>query len=288
MSKMFDESSSNQYDVPGDPNLYCIGSITRPGLPPSERQRVVLTMLAKIGNNSASSVAANLLRSFPNIQDVMMVGIAGGVPDPANAARHVRVGDIVVSLNSGVIQYDMIKLSRGGLEIRDTSQPPSARLIQFAKLLEANRLQGIRPWEKYIAQTCPTIENSRRPSEELDVLMSDEVPAQRVGHPQDPDRIPGQPRVHYGNIASANTLLKDPGKRDQLRRDFNVLAVEMEGSGIADGTWIAGAQYVLIRGVCDYCDSYKNDVWQNYAAVAAAAYCRALIEALPKFDPSVG
>ena len=34
-------------------------------------------------------------------------------------------------------------------------------------------------------------------------------------------------------------------------------------------------------GICDYCDSHKNDDWQKYASIVAAAYTRALIETMP-------
>jgi hypothetical protein len=57
--------------------------------------------------------------------------------------------------------------------------------------------------------------------------------------------------------------------------------VEMEGFGIAEATWNLGRGYLVVRGICDYCDSHKNDVWQGYAAVVAAAYARAVLEELP-------
>jgi hypothetical protein len=57
-------------------------------------------------------------------------------------------------------------------------------------------------------------------------------------------------------------------------------AIEMEGSGVADASWEAGCPYLIIRGICDYCDQNKNDEWQNYAAVVAAAYTRTLLESL--------
>lgn len=82
-------------------------------------------------------------------------------------------------------------------------------------------------------------------------------------------------------IASANTLLKSYKKRQQLKEEFGVYAVEMEASGIADTTWEMGTGYIVIRGICDYCDEYKNDDWQEYAALAAASYARDLIENLP-------
>ena len=61
----------------------------------------------------------------------------------------------------------------------------------------------------------------------------------------------------------------------------------MEGSGIADATWTSGASYIVIRGICDYCDGRKNDLWQGYASVVAAAYARALLAALP-VEPDLG
>jgi len=52
----------------------------------------------------------------------------------------------------------------------------------------------------------------------------------------------------------------------------------MEGSGIADATWNFEVGYLIIRGICDYCDENKNDIWQKYASIAASVYTRALLE----------
>ncbi len=100
-------------------------------------------------------------------------------------------------------------------------------------------------------------------------------------HPADPLRVEGRPRIFHGPIASANVLLKNPARRDALRDQFNVKAVEMEGSGIADVTWDRLLGYLVVCGVCDYCDSAKGDEWQHYAAAVAAAYTRALLEIVP-------
>jgi nucleoside phosphorylase len=100
-------------------------------------------------------------------------------------------------------------------------------------------------------------------------------------HPEDAERRTGQPRVFLGPIASANTLLKDPVRRDALREQLGAKAVEMEGSGVQDATWSHGVGYLVVRGICDYCDSNKNDLWQRFAAVVAAAYVRAVLEAMP-------
>jgi nucleoside phosphorylase len=60
-----------------------------------------------------------------------------------------------------------------------------------------------------------------------------------------------------------------------------VKAIEMEGAGVADATWAASLPgYLVVRGICDYCDENKGDAWQPYAAVAAAAVTRAILEGL--------
>ena len=150
------------------------------------------------------------------------------------------------------------------------------------RILEANRISGNYPWETFIKRASH-LEAANRPEEQTDVLFlwqkkDSLLTKRRIQHPNDPYRRKGQPKIHYGKIGSANTLLKDPTLRDELGKKYGVLAIEMEGSGIADGTWRSGKSYILIRGISDYCDLMKNDLWQQYAAIAAAAYARSLIE----------
>ena len=219
-----------------------------------------------------------------------MVGIAGGVPDPNNADNHVRLGDIVISMDAGVMQFDFGKLEQsvyqgkppcGHLTIRATDPPPSARLQQAVRFLEARRIRKEHPWEPYIARAT-TLENAVRPPKSRDILYDFHDPSRVILHPRDTMRVAGQPKLHYGLIGSSNMLLKEPRLRDCLRDEYKVRAIEMEGSGIATATWMNGhTGYLLIRGICDYCDSHKNDIWQGYAAAVAASFARALIESIP-------
>ena len=34
---------------------------------------------------------------------------------------------------------------------------------------------------------------------------------------------------------------------------------------------------LVIRGICDYSDTHKNDEWQGYAAMTAAAFAKDLL-----------
>src|SRR6202046_1602242 len=38
---------------------------------------------------------------------------------------------------------------------------------------------------------------------------------------------------------------------------------------------------LVVRGICDYADSHKNQRWQGYAAATAAAYAKGLLSVIP-------
>jgi nucleoside phosphorylase len=85
------------------------------------------------------------------------------------------------------------------------------------------------------------------------------------------------PVVHYGVIASGNQVVKDGIKRDQWRKELDVLCFEMEAAGLVDNF-----PCLVIRGICDYADSHKNNRWQKYAAAVAAAYAKELLLVIPQ------
>lgn len=138
----------------------------------------------------------------------------------------------------------------------------------------------MRPWLAQLLR-ANDLQASARPSQEGDLLGATPPRDGWIPHPEDPLRVAGQARIFVGKIASGNTLLKNAVVRDELRRRHGVRAVEMEASGVADAAWSHEAGYLVVRGICDYCDEHKNDDWQGHAAVAAAAYVRALLGSMP-------
>ena len=254
-----------------------------------ETHTVVLAMAVAMGNSVAGIWVSNLTRDYPTVETVIMVGIAGGVPNPEKPEDHVRLGDVVVSGQAGVVQYDFVKEEVARIIARYSSHRPSARYLQAVKRLEAEGLTNQKTWVDEISR-AESLVGAARPDDGSDILYRFErsssgvLTKTRVEHPHDPRRVAGQPRVFVGPIASANTLQKNPFRRDELREQFGVRAVEMEGSGIEDATWIAEVGYMIVRGICDYCDPAKNDIWHGYAAVVAAAYARALLKLLPSAD----
>jgi len=256
---------------------YMLGVI--PSLREGEHQ-VVLAQTMRMGNNSAAIRASKLLTDFPSIDRIIMCGIAGGVPNPEKADEHVRLGDIVVSNGQGVIQYDFGKQTQAAFDHRHAPRPPSASLLEAVQVLEQDRLTGKRPWEGHfregLALRCLT-----KPPDSSDVVLDKDE--KTVGHPPYSGPLP---RIFHGSVASANCVQGDYRKRDKLRDLFKIKAVEMEGSGIADASWeYEKAGYLIVRGICDYCDNRnkdaQTDAWKPYVALAAAAYVRALLEMIP-------
>jgi len=238
---------------------------------------VVIMLLAGQGNDFGADGAAILLERYRTVKQIILIGIAAGVPHPERLEDHVRLGDVVVSDQYGVVQYDYIKKTSDEVIFRASPRPPCAKLLKAARLLKASEIRGRHPWLEFIQGASHEL-NVDRPPESTDILVKG---VERISHPNDPIRKEGCPRVFLGTIASANILLKDACFRDQLRDKFGVKAIEMEAAGVADATWSCGASYLIVRGISDYADPNKNDLWQPYAQIAAAAYVRALLESLP-------
>jgi hypothetical protein len=85
---------------------------------------------------------------------------------------------------------------------------------------------------------------------------------------------PSNPVVHFGLIASGDTVMKSGEDRDEIAARDGVIAFEMEGAGV----WETFPSSLVIKGVCDYADSHKSKRWQGYAAATAAAVMKGFLE----------
>lgn len=258
-----------------DPNSYAFGRI-------GQHNVVAASLPGEYGTNSAASVAAHIARTFTSIKFCLLVGIGGAVPSLTN---DIRLGDVVVShpqgTYSGVMQYDLGKSLERGLRIREGSltRPPRFLLGAISNL-RADPQRKDNPLCPYLEEIWEKNKAYRFPQEELDQLFVSTYRhnpenkscagcfGRRVERPR---RDQTHPIIHYGVIASGNQVIKSAGLRDSLIQD-NVLCVEMEAAGIMNEL-----PSLVIRGICDYADSHKNDAWQEYASATAAAYAKLLL-----------
>ncbi|KAF7713078.1 Uncharacterized protein PECH_001999 [Penicillium ucsense] len=266
---------------PNDQNTYILGNIGE--------HNVVIASLPSgaYGNTSATSVGMQLLSSFHSIRFGFMVGIGGGVP---SSLADIRLGDIVVSqptdTSGGVIQYDLGKALTGGQFKRTgmLNRSPKVLLTALATLQAHHLTEDSRVVEfvsNLQAKMAPhKAAKFTRPTQgdclfqaEYDHVASDTCvdcdPTKLVSRPP---REHQEPVIHHGIIGSANQVVKDGRRRDQLARDSGIYCVEMEAAGLMNDF-----PCLVIRGICDYADSHKNKEWQGYAAAVAAAYAKELL-----------
>lgn len=273
MKMMMHEVKECFFDDRGAGHRFFVGKLKSAN---GKKHRIALG-LCGMGNNKAAIRATNMLNHFKSIDSIIMTGIAGGIPSFQNDGKQIRLGDIVVS--DGVTQYDFVKETLESINIRSNSAKPSAQLLEAVDVMKIHEYENVYPWHEYLDKFSSNPQFIK-PEEDTDKLY--DLEDNLCEHPFDSTRTE-YPKVFMGGIASANNLLKNPQKRNMLKDSYGVLAVEMEASGIADATWNYDIGYLVIRGICDYCDKHKNDVWQEYAALVAAAYTRSLIEELPSF-----
>ena len=165
------------------------------------------------------------------------------------------------------------------------NRPPQALLTALSKLQTYHLTHGSRMLD-FIAEAEQKIpryaSKFARPPQEYRLYFSDYQhiesgstsckacdPTQVVPRPS---RDHNEPVVHYGLIASANKIVKDSKLRDQLSRDLGVYCVDMESAGLLNHF-----PCIVVRGICDYADSHRNNDWQGYASIVAAAFAKELL-----------
>ncbi|PYH42662.1 ankyrin repeat protein [Aspergillus saccharolyticus JOP 1030-1] len=243
---------------------------------------------------SLSDVATQLQANFASVRIILMVGIAGAVP---NTNEDIRLGDIVVS-NSAVGRPGAIQYAANGEQMEDQilrgralGQPTSSLLLTATRKAETAAIFGDSKIDQYVADIVrkdPVIFS--RPSPEQDFLFEPNYGQATIdsGESACRDCNPGRvrsrqpretprPTVHYGLIATGHHAVRHGATRDTLPYKQGVLSSETGAIGLKDA-----AQYLIIRGICNYADSHRSKLWHPYAAVAAAAYAKEVLSFIPK------
>lgn len=265
-----------------DNNDYALGRIGR--------HNVAIAVLpgGEYGTVSAAGVARDMLHTFPNIRIGLMVGIGGGAP---SAKHDIRLGDVVVSEPhnglGGVFQYDFGKniQDQEFQATRFLAPPPTVLLTAINGLKAEYTIDGHTIREDIRAClannsrlrkgfSAPSVKEDRLYFSEV-IYRPGETATDGVSVKTRParDKDDDDPAIHYGLIASANQLMEDARLRDRYADEKNVLCFETEAGGLMNHF-----PCLVIRGICDYSDTHKNEEWQGYAAMTAAAYARDLLK----------
>ncbi|SCN89521.1 uncharacterized protein FFM5_04722 [Fusarium fujikuroi] len=263
-----------------------------------EHNVVIASLQAGVyGTISAATTVSDLISSLPHIRFGLLVGIGGGIAKP-DEDQDIRLGDVVVSqpegTTGGVVQYDFGKAKTDGIweQKGSLSKPPPVLLHALANLQAKHEMMPSKisdlletMWSannRFMSKgkrnyTHPGIANDRLyKSEYSHVGGATCFKCDSTWEVEREERDSTEPEIHYGIIASGDSLIKDAVTRDKLWERQQFLCVEMEAAGLMDKF-----PCLVIRGICDYADSHKNDRWQRYAAATAAAFAVELLEYVP-------
>lgn len=292
---IWDKNGDRYGKAPNDTNSYRTGVIGN--------HNVVLAYMTGMGKVQAASVAKSCRWSFPSIRLALIVGVCGGVPRGIEGG--IFLGDIIIS--DEILPYDFGKKYPGTFQCKETATRSSgdSEVQAFLRKLRSptGREHLLDRTEHHLSALRTRADDYSCPPRQSDQLFEPDYhhkhqdalkcrkckenksckKAQRATCEAlkcDHERLiarshspQGKSSIHFGRIASGDTVMKSGWDRDRIADKNKVIAFEMEGAGI-DGIM----PFLVIKGVCDYADSHKNKLWQKYSAGAAASCMKSLLE----------
>ncbi|KAI6389995.1 hypothetical protein MCOR23_009770 [Pyricularia oryzae] len=259
-----EEHDAPDYDTAYDDNVYTCGALAG--------HNVVIATCAPgmTGNVNAGRVTGSMFKTFSSVRMAMLVGIGGGVPraEPSDdPTEDVHFGNVVVGWpgdgGPAYIYYDSGRWHTDGeFEVLGTINRPDQMLLNALGKLVSDHEMDRSTFDVHRKRLLQSKYNRN---------------SQLVQRPERTGEEATGFIFHRGRIATGNAVVKDGERRDQIRDQCNgALCIEMEAAGVD-----AGRPCLVIRGISDYADSHKGDVWRSYAAGNAAVFARELLSKIP-------
>jgi hypothetical protein len=232
-----------------DPNSYSWGKIGE--------HYVVLVSLPKgtYGTTSTATVAQGLRSSLPHVRIGLLVGIGAGVREILDGEgkmvgqRDIRLGDVVISSPEdtfgGVVQFDFVKAkNENGDEVLQRqgsmNSPPLALGTALANLEATHMMTGPEA-PAFITEAFKKFPRMESDFGHPGLKKADIDRKTDTYHSGDGTPILSDarecPLVHYGIIASSNTLVKSVHHRTDVlgrlaKENIKPVCFEMEAAGL--------------------------------------------------------
>lgn len=194
--------------------------------------------------NVQTAVATRQAIAVLNPAYLLLSGITGGF-----LRSDRQLGDVLVP--EQVVSYEPSKVREGAVESRFEVFRPARSILQAARTVAERG-----SWSK------------------------------RVDIPR-PDQAITAPAVHFGVLLSGEKVIaSSTWSADILDVWPRASGVEMESVGLMLAAYEAeeAPAAAVVKAISDWADESKGDLWQDYAAYAAAAFVFELIATLPKVD----
>lgn len=193
--------------------------------------RNVILAQTGVGKVNAAMTTAVLLDRF-HPTEVIFTGIAGSI-NPT-----LQPGDVVIGEKT--VQHDFGEWGMNGFRPNPTRNPVNEKTNPFFVPSDA-RLVGLA--QKASARTEFTaipLDNEKR-----------------------------KPRCITGIIASGDAFIAAPSKKNELHKQIQADAVEMEGAAVAQICYQQGVPFIVIRSMSDNADAKANMDLKRFYQTAA-------------------
>lgn len=231
---------------------------------------------------------------------MFLVGVAGGLPHYTDFSKHVRLGDIVVSMatnknNHTYIHCQKVENIYNGTgysyvtrPFRCSNQSLQNTVTSLKSITEYDWLEP-RPWDTYIDQGSRLLASQEYSTQKP---QNDKLPYRNpdgttifIDHPKPAGRNArgfqeGRPNVHYGVIGCGKLVSRTDDLRWNFAEMHSVKAYEVNFEAVLESLeGNRNESFLVIRGICDYADGSKKE-WQGYASLVAASYMKSVIMAM--------
>ena len=238
-----------------DGTLYRIGYYTTKAGPV---YRIAVSISESTGSVAASLNTLDVIKNL-NPQYVFLLGIAAtrkrvDTKNSKTKNNGVEVGDLVYSTSISPYEYTKIKEhdteGRPDITREERTKPCSGFLISIAR--EVERLWTSNPPQIF---DWPASSSKRNP------------------------------KVFGGTIASGSKVIADQDTVKAIaiaeeRWNRKLIAIEMESEGVAEACKRKGVEFILAKGISDYADKEKNDLWHIPASRVSAKFFSDMLEVI--------
>lgn len=208
---------------------------------------IALTMIGEAGTMSCAAACDRLFNTY-DVGLCVLVGIAAGL------RGKVDLGDVVAA--EIILDYEYARLEPDGAKKRPRQFSPIVALSRDVEYFDPK----INGWHEEFLRYFEALK--RIPNIQLPILEQD-----------------WRPNFVSGVVLSGDKLMAD-GKMDERRKEFHdrVVAVEMEAVGFARLCEEHGVPWLVFRGICDFGEPSKDDLWQVASGLSVATVARIFLE----------
>ena len=211
---------------------------------------IVLTCIGGAGNPNAAAATTEVIEKYQP-RTVLLMGIAAGI------RGKMRIGEVAIS--ERIVAYEPAALTRSSEGIPIIEPRPE-----------------IYRWTHTINQDV-VVYQADEPEPRIGVLFEeifgdDSYPEPPEGKEKEFEHVANAIAVKISTIAAGEKLLRNPDKLQEVRKIQGKTEVgEMEAAGVVEACRRGNVNWLVIRGISDFGDNFKDDRFHKFASQTAAA-----------------